>query len=525
VKSKLALARFGLVGLSIGVSLIGSYDPVQASQITAKSEAVPKVTRCAKGDQPEVALQGQVPAAIRATGFTGFNCNLKLMGQWRGDGGTFSSAMFKDRAGHRCFYFASPYNRDRQGNEIKREYPGVAVVDISDSSRPVFTTSLTTPAMLDPWESLRVNPRRQVLAADFGPGAPMGSGGPELDLYDLSGDCRYPQLISSTPMSYGATTDTTTVKMLMGHEGSFAPDGLTYYVGDITNGAYFAVDIMNMAKPKVIARVDTSAPGSLGGGPHGLSISDDGNRGYFTSGDIHMKPLPDTQRSKNGFNIVDISEVQARKADPQMRVIASVEVRDGTAAQHTLPFKIAGRQYLVHVDESGGLLVNPKGACEAGLTPYPMARIYDIADETHPKLISKLMLETHELANCARVLPDIVGVGGFTYGSHYCSVDNRANATVLACAYFNSGIRVFDIRDPARPKEIAYFNPPGAVISPSGEPLAQQAGPGLCPSRLDFDFQRKELITMCQHTGMLVMQFENNVWPMRESTPSIEQNN
>jgi hypothetical protein len=507
------------------VALLAGHDGAQAAQPSATSAAVPKVSRCAVGDRPEVALQGQVPAAMRANGFAGFNCNLKLMGQWRGDGGTFSSAMFKDRAGHRCFYFASPYNRDRQGKELKRDYPGVAVVDITDSSKPVFTASLTTPAMLDPWESLRVNPRRQVLAADFGPGAPMGSGGPELDLYDLSGDCRHPQLISSTPMSYGVPADTTSLKMLMGHEGSFAPDGLTYYVGDISNGAYFAVDITNMTRPKVIARVDTKAAGSLGGGPHGLSISDDGNRGYFTSGDIHMKPLPDDVRSKNGFNIVDISEVQARKPDPQMKVLASVEVRDGTAAQHTLPFKVAGKQYLAHVDESGALLINPKAACEAGLTPYPLARIYDISDETQPRLVSKLMLETHLVANCAKVLPDLVGVGGFSYGSHYCSVDNRANATVLACAYFNSGIRVFDIRNPAQPREIAYFNPPGAQTSPTSAPLSQPAGPGLCPSRIDFDFERKELITMCQHTGVIVMRFENNVWPMRESTPSIEQNN
>src|SRR5882724_8976721 len=42
---------------------------------------VPKVTSCASGDKAEEALQGQVPAALRASGFKGFNCNLTLVGQ------------------------------------------------------------------------------------------------------------------------------------------------------------------------------------------------------------------------------------------------------------------------------------------------------------------------------------------------------------------------------------------------------------------------------------------------------------
>jgi len=31
---------------------------------------------------------------------------------------------------------------------------------------------------------------------------------------------------------------------------------------------------------------------------------------------------------------------------------------------------------------------------------------------------------------------------------------------MLACAFQNGGLRVFDIRDLSRPKEIAYFKPP-----------------------------------------------------------------
>ena len=225
---------------------------------------------------------------------------------------------------------------------------------------------------------------------------------------------------------------------------------------------------------------------------------------------------------------LNTSEVQARKPDAQMRIIAAVEVRDGTAAQHTIPIKVTGKPYIVHVNEGGAVFfVNPKIACDAKLPPFPMARIFDAGDEAQPKLVSRLMLETHDPANCDKVLPDIVGSGLFSYGSHYCSVDNRDNATVLACAYFNSGIRVFDIRDPAKPKEIAYYNPPGEQTRPLlGASLSWKPGsPGLCASRIDFDFERKELITMCQHTGVLVMQFENNVWPMQESTPALDQNN
>jgi hypothetical protein len=49
--------------------------------------------------------------------------------------------------------------------------------------------------------------------------------------------------------------------------------------------------------------------------------------------------------------------------------------------------------------------------------------------------------------------------------------------------------------------------------------------PDWCSARIDFDFQQKQLITLCQDNGVLIMQFENNVWPMPQSTPSNEQNN
>jgi hypothetical protein len=156
-----------------------------------------------------------------------------------------------------------------------------------------------------------------------------------------------------------------------------------------------------------------------------------------------------------------------------------------------------------------------------------MARIYDISDETKPRLVSKLGLETHDPKNCDQVAPDVLGLTTFTYGSHYCSVDNRDNATVLACAYQNSGIRVFDIRHPAKPKEIAYYNPPPTAATPPGSNHRtnwRAGGPDWCASRLDFDFEGRQLITMCQDNGLLVLQFADGTWPFPQSTPSASNN-
>ena len=208
----------------------------------------------------------------------------------------------------------------------------------------------------------------------------------------------------------------------------------------------------------------------------------------------------------------------------------------GTSAPvfNGFPITVAGKPFLVMVDEagSGGLAdpqnVNLRAACAAGLTPFPMARIYDISDEKAPKVVSKLMLETHDPKNCSQVEPDVVGLTTFTYGSHYCSVDNRDNATALACSYFNSGVRVFDIRNPARPKEIAYYNPaPASSVPGSNHTTRLQwraGGPDWCASRLDFDFEKKQLVTMCQDNGLLVMQFADRTWPFRESTRSTSHN-
>ena len=164
------------------------------------------------------------------------------------------------------------------------------------------------------------------------------------------------------------------------------------------------------------------------------------------------------------------------------------------------------------------------------MPPFPHARIIDISDETKPTQISKLLLEIHDPKNCDIVLPDVTPQPPFDYGSHYCSVDNRQNATTLACGYMNSGIRVFDIRDPIRPREIAYYNPPATnSVSPgsnhSVQRTAQPGGPDWCSAQIHLDAELGTLWTTCQDNGVLSLKFTHNAWPFAESrTPPGQQN-
>jgi hypothetical protein len=237
-----------------------------------------------------------------------------------------------------------------------------------------------------------------------------------------------------------------------------------------------------------------------------------------------------TVAANNGLLIYDLSQIQARRKNPQVKLISSLFWKDGSGAQHTIPVKIDGKPYVIFVDEagSGGFssAAQEQAACAAGFTPFPMARIIDISDERHPQIVSRLGLQIHDPANCAQVLPDIAGLAIFTYGSHYCSVDDKENATTLACGYFNAGIRVFDIRNPTRPREIAYFNPPGTTVASPGSnhvSLSQwrAGGPDWCTAQIHLNVDNGTLWTTCQDNGLLVLKFANGVWPFPETaTPA-----
>jgi hypothetical protein len=509
---KLLLATPALMALMSGCTGSSSAPASTTAPVAEQTpweKPVPKAA-CGSGDAAEPALQGQVTLLERLGGFTGTRCNLELVGQWSGQGASVAHAAF----GH-CDYYSQAGAVGVAPAVVPGRVgllnPGVVVIDASDPAHPVVTDHLNSISLVDPWESLKINQKRGLLAAVNGLG---GGGGPQFDVYDLNQDCAHPKLLASVALGNAS---------LKGHEGNWAPDGETYYAGDVNDNLYYAIDVKDPAAPKLIAQWTPTEVVPPNPAAHGLSVSVDGNRGYFVhAGGQQIPALLPGSAPQNGFDIVDTSEIQARKPNPQVKVLATVLWKDGASAQHTIPISIKGHPYLVHVDELGiggiGTVENWAGACAEGMPPFGFARIFDIATETQPRLAAKIMLEVHDPANCADVVLDNTGQLLFGYDSHQCSVDDQSEASILMCGQFASGLRVYDIRDPYHPREIAYYNPPARPGYQAGSGYNLTGLCGTTDWSASIPVFRKDsgqiwFTSTCN--GFQALKFTNGVWPLK----------
>jgi hypothetical protein len=166
----------------------------------------------------------------------------------------------------------------------------------------------------------------------------------------------------------------------------------------------------------------------------------------------------------DGLVILDVSDIQFRLPNPQIRIVSRLFWNDQGQAEQMLPFFSHGRSYLISTDESGGQagVGGLAAACARGASPYGYSNVIDITDETSPRIVSKIMLEVHDPSNCTKFLkePPEVGGGALDYSTERCAVDRPINPTLAACGSRGTGTRVYDIRDPLHPAEIAYWKGP-----------------------------------------------------------------
>ena len=210
-----------------------------------------------------------------------------------------------------------------------------------------------------------------------------------------------------------------------------------------------------------------------------------------------------------GLKILDVSEVQRRVPNPTVTLVGQLSWDNVSIPQTAIPVTIGGHSYLVEIDEfarNAYTGYDPSAAVGA-------ARIIDIANDVKPRVVSKIRLEVNMATNRAAIKDDPganTGLGGYT--GHYCAVPQRAEPGIVACSFILSGLRVFDIRDPLHPKEIAYFNHP-----PVGGSSFAMSAPTFVPAR-------SEIWYADGNSGFYAVRVTNGVWPFSSATVAAATN-
>jgi hypothetical protein len=419
--------------------------------------SVPKAI-CGPGDHTESGLQGETTEQERFGGDseTAYNCNLELVGEEPQD--TYQGAYSQD--GPAYYDVCAYYGTDRGPTTGQ----GIKVIDASDPRHPIVTANLTdSPAALVPHETVHTNDRSHILVAGQ-------ANGPNFAVYDIS-NCRHPVLKSSINLPASS-----------GHMGEFAPDGRTYYLSQNPccsgiGGPLYILDLTDPSNTKQLPTWNFVGDGR----PHSLNLNWDGFLPGVPEGTLMFvgqgRSWPFTDGG-DGLVIEDVSDYQFRRSNPQIRIVSKLFFPDQGTSESMIPVHINGHPYIISTDEAGGAggVDGWAGACARGGGPFGYPQIIDVADVKNPKIISKLRLQVSDPQNCAALLaetpPDPPGTapgtnlpaisGTTNYSEEACTPNNPKDVKLLECSFQNGGLRVFDVRDPTRPKEVAYWKP-GAV--------------------------------------------------------------
>jgi hypothetical protein len=426
-------------------------------------------SRCGAGSHPLAGQEGRVPASAlnSPAGAHGYTCNLSLVSH-HGQYGGYKVWRYVDQAGHVCGFYDTaliyPINAISLSGPAST---GVVVLNMKNPAHPVQTDTLTTLPMLSPHESLNLNRKRGLLAADLGnPATYPGL----MSIYSVAHDCLHP------------TLDATYLAARFGHESGFSPDGRTFWIAGASEGLA-AVDVSNPKHPKTIWQGNEFV--------HGLSISDNGDTAYAAD------PV-------NGeLTILNVSQIQHRVPHPKVSEISRLTWHEVSIPQNAYPMQINGHRYLLEFDEFA-FRFNPPSADYVGA-----ARIINISNPAHPRIVSDIRLQvnqpaTHK-ADAGDPQPFYSTLLG--YSAHYCSIPREVDPEIVACSFTNSGLRVFNIQNPAHPRQVAYFVAPSTHSTQNGF-----SGSNFAMSKPAFDPTRREIWYTDASSGFYVLKLAKSVW-------------
>jgi hypothetical protein len=282
--------------------------------------------------------------------------------------------------------------------------------------------------------------------------------------------------------------DATSLVARFGHESGFSMDGKTFYATGTAVQAITAIDVTDPKAPHAIWQGNLLS--------HGMSLSDDGNRAYIAD---------PTARS---MLILDTSQIQARKPNPQAKEISRITWDSASIPQNAIPFTENGKPYVLEFDEYNASTLGSGSPDAVGA-----ARIIDISDETAPRIIANIRLQIDQPTEHAEFGGDpgadgSIHGGAQGYAAHYCNIPTRVDPKIVACSFIASGLRIFDISDLTAPREIGYFVAPTQARAENGGNASDFA-----MSQPAFDTARHEIWFTDGTSGFYALRVTNGVWP------------
>jgi hypothetical protein len=376
---------------------------------------------CGAKDTPETGLQGDVPLADQLSGRVaqGYNCGLSLVshlvvsGPRFGQNGNGQLAWSGD-----CAYVATGPGPG-----------GVAVLDVRDPQHPQEVTTLhsvATEATSETMHAVTYKDRAILVTGLYGVSASDRAHTPGfMEVYDVR-DCRHPRLLSQFTFPDNI------------HNLRLTADARTVYA---TNPLQ-AVSLADPRKPVFLGNLEAQlAAAEQPVGSHEAIPSPDGKRVYSAAVD-----------GTGGLAVIDVADYPKRPA----RVVGRL---NGNSYGHSINrVTVKGRTYLVNSPES--LLFRLAGPCGPSAPPAlgpAQAYVTDITDERRPRSVARLALQINDPAHC-----DAQAQSGVDASTHYTDTVQDGGATFTMAAMWHAGLRLFDMRDPARPREVGYFNPGAA---------------------------------------------------------------
>ena len=435
--------------------------------------------QCGPRDREEPGIQGDVPRAEQDANraYGGYNCGLALVGHTTlGKGGRPPTGNGNMAWSGSCAYVAG--SGAVFGPPSPGPTEGVAVVDVSDPRRPRHVRTLRTPgaqATLETLHAVTTKDRAVLVVGQYGndhwPTEPK-----PMDIYDVS-TCAEPRLLETfyfpenihnlTISGNGRYVFATQPIQVLDLDPLFDADPKTMarFLGNLEKsvpGLY--------ASPGPVADLDDPVPVDAVPGEartqtnnryisHEVWPNDAGTRLYIGG----QLPAWET------VTILDVSEWLQRGPDGAPTGDPRVVSQRSGRGHSVRTAKVGDRRYLLHSEES--VFGGAKGCLPEELNPAAGPAepwLTDITDERNPARVSQFGLAINQVANCGAQLDS-----GVDASVHYHDVDSRQQTTFVMASMWNAGLRLFDVRDPATPTEVAYFNP--ADVDPGEDTTLDQA--------------------------------------------------